>query len=87
MSRRALKFKALENHQSSPEMARQKHTSSEWSELALIEAIKNQPILYDKALKDYRKSAPTELAWVAIAKEVNADGELQLGPKSSEIKL
>lgn len=56
-------------------MARQKHTSSEWSELALIEAIKNHPILYDKSLKDYRKSAPTELAWVSIAKEVNADGE------------
>lgn len=56
-------------------MSRQKHTSSDWSELALIKAIESHPILYDKTLKDYRKSAPTEQAWNLISKQVHADSK------------
>uniref|UniRef100_A0A336LNX8 CSON015178 protein n=1 Tax=Culicoides sonorensis TaxID=179676 RepID=A0A336LNX8_CULSO len=47
----------------------------QWSELDLIEEIRQNQILYDKTLKDYRKPGPTEAAWERISRNLGANIE------------
>lgn len=44
------------------------------NEEKLITEVQNRPILYDKALKGYRKPAIRESAWLEVANSVQSTG-------------
>lgn len=46
------------------------------NEEKLISEVQRRPILYDKALKGYRKPAIRETAWQEVADELETTGKL-----------
>ena len=44
------------------------------NEEKLINEVQNRPILYDKALKGYRKPAIREGAWLEVANSLHSSG-------------